>query len=96
MTYDALHSGPRVCIKDRKVWKGFNLCPTCGGMGIEMGPKWRCPKLNDDKAWSLIEDGIFWWDQKAIAKNRRRRDAMDERIRNWLKNRAKKNQGPKA
>lgn len=54
--------GPFLCVKDRKVWKGHNTCPTCGEYGIKMGFKWRAPRLTNKTAWSRIEAGDYQWE----------------------------------
>jgi hypothetical protein len=61
-----------LCVNDRKVWKIVSVfvvdsvCPTCGEPGLSMGPKWRPPKLTDEKSWKLIDNGDYLWDKRAI------------------------------
>jgi hypothetical protein len=59
--------GPFLCVKDRKVWKGFHHCPTCGEEGIKMGTKWRAPKKNNERAWKRVQSGDFLWDHNEVS-----------------------------
>lgn len=85
-----------LCVPCRKVWKyKFHLhnisCPRCGVRGFDMGWQWRPPKLNNKKAWKLIESGDYYWDTRAKARSKRVQ--AEERLKDiffWRKLRQKK------
>lgn len=50
----------RVCIKCRMVR------PSCSHDTFSITHKWRAPKKTNNKAWSLIAKGDYWWDKRHI------------------------------
>lgn len=48
-----------VCVECRKV------DVPCNHEKISVdGNRWRAPKMNNNKAWKLIESGDIWWDKR--------------------------------
>lgn len=80
------------CLRCRIAWKaGTIVCTRCGVTGLNMGTKWRAPKANNLKAWKQIAEGVYWWDEKAIAKSPRiQRDLAWRDWLFWRKVRSKK------
>lgn len=64
-----------LCVTCRVVWKyhpymglGSTVCTRCGMRAVDMGFRWRAPKLSNKKAWALIDSGDFLWDKRAITR----------------------------
>lgn len=70
---------PKVCVPCREVFKDTYKCPRCGNTMVVQTYRWRAPKKNNDAAWKLIEQGIWLWDKKALAKIAR----LDPRSAAW-------------
>lgn len=60
---DSTYNTHIVCARCRIV---STVQPSCGHEGTHVGSRWRAPKKSDDKAWKRIENGDWWWDDKAI------------------------------
>ena len=65
-----MSSDTYICIPCRFVTKsvwGAN-CPKCREPMKNMGTHWRAPKKSNERAWRLIEQGKYLWDEKAVAR----------------------------
>lgn len=83
------NSNTYLCIPDRKVWKSDSYfgqksfhCPKCGNDGLNMGTKWRAPRLTNKSAWRSIEQGDYWWDMP-VAEHATTFDAMRRKNNKW-------------
>lgn len=56
-----IYGDKAVCIKCRSF-----QCHDTNHQKIWKGWRWRIPKKNNDRAWKMIEKGLYLWDAKAV------------------------------